>query len=187
MGKVIVGTSALPGADAGLMKEAGLGWVRQGFPCPFEDALGGELAEAYVQAKDLAELWAAKGMKVMGVSPGPGMMRYETDASGIKRHTWSRRLPEWMGELGSDELLENYRKVAEFLARDLKGLVQMWQIANELDISIFAGPMSARAAADLIAAGARGLKGADPSLVVGPNTAVLRQETAQQRHGHGCR
>ena len=171
MGKVIVGTSALPGADALLMKGAGIGWVRQGFPCPFAGSIGGELAEDYVRARDLAKLWSAKGMKIMGVSPGPGVMRYETDDSGITRHTWTRRLPEWMGELGSDELLESYRAVCDFLAKDLQGLVQMWQIANELDITIFAGPMGPRAAADMIAAGARGLKAADPSLVVGPNTA----------------
>jgi len=56
-----------------------------------------------------------------------------------------------------------------YLADDLRGLVQAWQIGNEMDWHQFAGPLNPRQACDYILAGARGLKASDPSLLVGHN------------------
>jgi hypothetical protein len=53
----------------------------------------------------------------------------------------------------------------------MRGMVPAWQIMNELDIAQFAGPLNPRQACDLITVAARGLKSADPSLVVGHNPA----------------
>ena len=171
MSEIAIGTSALPTADAALIKEAGIGWVRQGFPVPWSDRIGGKTTERYREARSRAEAWNAAGLKVMGVSPGPVGSRYEPDAAGQLRLKWTPRLPEWFGPIGGEQYVRSYEALCEWLAGDLRGLVPMWQIANELDIEMFAGPLNPRQACELIAAGARGLKQADPSVVVGHNPA----------------
>ena len=171
MSDILIGTSALPTADTSLMREAGIGWVRQGFAFPFADRVGGELTADYRKARAQAQAWAAAGLKVMGITPGPVGSHYEPDAGGRLQLTWAPRLPEWCGPLGSAQYVETYRAACEYLAGDLRGLVGTWQIANELDIEMFASPLNPRQACELIVAGARGLKAADPSLVVGHNPA----------------
>ncbi len=44
MSKFIFGTSAFPTAEPALLQVAGIGWVRQDFPYPFQDGLGGTLS-----------------------------------------------------------------------------------------------------------------------------------------------
>ncbi|HUS92607.1 MAG TPA: hypothetical protein VM389_00585 [Phycisphaerae bacterium] len=171
MSEMVIGTSALPGADVPRIRQAHIGWVRQGFRFPFVDRLGGEISEDYRKARAQAEAWRAAGLKVMGVSPLPVSSRWEPDAGGTLRLKWTPRLPEWCGPLGSEQYVRTYQATCEWLAADLKGIVSMWQIANELDIEMFAGPLTPRQACELIAAGARGLKAADPSLLVGHNPA----------------
>jgi hypothetical protein len=168
---MIIGTSAFPNANIALIRDAGIDWVRQDFPFPFADRIGGALSEEYVLSKTSAQQWAAQGLRVMGVSPLPGFGSYKPDAAGRMTLQWRSAYPDWMGQTGSDEYCRAYADVCAFLAHDLRGVVQMWQIANELDIELFAGPLNPRQAADLILNGARGLKSADPSLIVGPNTA----------------
>ena len=171
MSEIIIGTSAFANADTALMKSAGIGWVRQNFTYPFVDCVGGETTEAYREAKAAALAWVAKGFRVMGVSPLLGIGKQEPDARGVLRTVWHADVPEYMGKPGTNEFLRNYRELCRFLAQDLHGAVEMWQIANELDIPIFAGPLNPREAGDLILAGARGLKMGDPGLIVGTNTA----------------
>ena len=171
MAEMLIGTSALPDADTDLIRSTGIGWVRQGFPFPFEDRLGGRVPDDYRRAKSRAEAWAAAGLKVMGVSPLPVASRYEPDEAGTLRLGWTRRFPDGCGPLGSQQCNEAYKATCRWLAEDLRGLVTMWQIANELDIEMFAGPLNPRQACELILAGAAGLKAADPSLLVGHNPA----------------
>ncbi len=171
MAELMIGTSAYPGAGPGLLREAGIGWIRHGFGVPFANAVGGEVTERYLKRKRQAEDLAAKGLKLMGVSPGPGIGLREPDSQGKLQLAWHNHMPDWFGPLGSDEFLGNYEAMCEWLAQDLRGIVSAWQIANELDIEQFAGPLSAEQACDLIERGARGLKNADPELIVGHNPA----------------
>jgi hypothetical protein len=171
MEKLIIGTSALPDANVALIKDAGIGWIRQDFPFPFVDRIGGVVSEDYRRARAAAQGWAGKGLRLMGVSPLPGIGGYKLDAAGKMQMVWKDWFPAWMGAVGSREYFDNYREACAFLAQDLSGVVQMWQIANELDIPLFAGPLNPRQAAELILHGAQGLKSADPWLIVGPNTA----------------
>jgi len=171
MAEMVIGTSARPGADVARMKQAHIGWVRQGFPFPFVDRPGGEPAEDYVQARDQARAWKDAGLNVMGVSPLPGGARYETDESGALRLKWASRFPAWCGEPGSEAHCRSYRAACEQIAGELRGVVSIWQIANELDIEIFAGPLNPRQACEFILAGAAGLKAADPDALVGHNPA----------------
>jgi hypothetical protein len=171
MSEMMIGTSAYAGADADLMRRAGMGWVRQNFSVPFDAGLSGPANERYLKAREQAKSWVDRGMNVMGVSPLPGICHWRPDAEGTLRLEWERFYPDWMGELGTAECAEAYEDVCAWLAEDLRGIVAAWQIANELDIEHFAGPLSPGQGCELVMAGARGLKGADPELIVGHNPA----------------
>lgn len=179
MSDLFIGTSAYPEADESLLKEAGIGWVRQGFPVPFEGKIGGRTTDAFHKAKARAEDWNARGMKIMGVTPGPGVMTWKPDEQGKMRGVWNSRYPEWMGELGSEELCQNYQAICGFLADQLHGVVEMWQIANELNITQFAGSLTPDQASQLALSSAYGLKASDSSLFVGTNMAGLNQAAHQ--------
>jgi hypothetical protein len=171
MRQIMIGTSAHSNAVAALMQEVGIGWVRHDFPLPFVDRLYGEVTPRYRRVREAAERWVSQGIEVMGVTPGPGHATYQPDAGGQMQFTWHDAMPRWLGPPGSEQYVRNYQAVCQWLAHDLRGIVSAWQIANELDIRQFAGPLDLRQASDLIAAGARGLRAADPSLFVGPNSA----------------
>jgi hypothetical protein len=158
-----------PDADVTLMEEAGVEWIRLGCPVPFVDRVRGEVAERYARAREGYGRWADAGIKIMAVTPNPGVKRWEPGPAGKLELTWHRHLPEWFGELGSEQCLKAYEETCAFLAEDLRGLVQAWQIGNELDWHQFSGPLNPRQACDYILSGARGLKTSDPSLVIGHN------------------
>ncbi len=65
------------------------------------------------------------------------------------------RLLEWFGTLGSGEYCRNCRATCQWLADDLRGVVTLRQMANELGIEMFAGPLAPRQACELITAAAR--------------------------------
>ncbi|MCE5215641.1 hypothetical protein LLH03_01310 [bacterium] len=171
MRPLMIGTSAFPTADTDLLKQAGMGWVRQGLGYPFVDRLGGELSPQYLKNREAVRRFTKAGIQVMGITPGPGGGTYVAQPDGSLKLQWRNRFPAWYGELGSEEFLRNYEATCEWLAEDLRGLVPVWQLANELDITQFAGPLNPRQACDLVAAAARGLKHSDPSLIVGHNPA----------------
>jgi len=171
MNDLIIGVSALGNADAGLIQKAGIGWVREDAPFPFVDHVGGELTQEYVKVRETYRAWKGKGMNIMGVTPLPGIGTRKKGADGVLGIVWKDFIPAWAGKPGSPEYRSTYEKACAFLASDLKGVVGAWQIMNELDIEQFAGPLNPRQACELVEAGARGLKGSDPSLVVGHNPA----------------
>jgi len=96
----------------------------------------------------------------MGITPFLGF------GGGGAWQSWS---PPWMGGVTDDEFFDNYRKVCFFIARDLEGLVPLWQIGNEWYSRAFAGPLKMPRACELVFHSARGLKEANPSLLVGTN------------------
>lgn len=171
MSELLFGTCANGSADAALMRQTGIEWVRQNLGMPFADRLGGRLTDEYLRNKALVQSWISQGVKVMGVTPQPFAGAYEPDAQGVLRLRVKPRLPEWLGRPGTEEYNRNYEEVCAWLARDLKDQISMWQIANELDIEIFAGPLTPRQACEFIVHGARGLKRVDSSLLVGHNPA----------------
>lgn len=168
---LMIGTSVYATADPAMLREAGIGWVRLDFGFPFSRRMGGQVTEQYALQRADAGALAAKGFRIMGVTPLPGIATRVRTRSGRLALKWQNWLPEWCGPLGSRKLLEVYEEACGWLATDLRRFVRAWQVANELDIEQFAGPLSPRQACDLIVHGARGLKAADPSLIVGPNAA----------------
>jgi hypothetical protein len=53
------------------------------------------------------------------------------------------------------------------------GIVDMWQVSNEMDIVEFHGPLSVEQAGRFMTAGARGVKRGNPAAKAGINVAVL--------------
>lgn len=172
MSHLLIGTSAFASANTALLKEAGMDWIRAGFPFPFTDRLGGSLSDEYLQAREEARAWAEKGFKVMGVSPQPGLGTFKPNASGELELVWTDWLPAYMGVVNTGALSRRYRELCAFLADDLKDWVRGWQIANELNHVQFSGPVKPRWACDLLIEGGIGLKETDPSLFVGWNSCL---------------
>ncbi len=171
MTKLLIGTSAYPNANDSLLRGAGIGWIRQDFSFPFIDHFGGTLSGDYRKQKETAGQWVRRGFQVMGVTPLIGIGLQKPDANGLLQTTWSGWTPDYMGTPGSSEFQIQYALLCVFLAQDLRGLVSGWQILNEQDIPIFAGPLNPREASDLILASASALKKTDSMLIVGTNTA----------------
>ena len=171
MDPMMIGISAEPDADRSLLREAGIGWMRYEFPFPFEDRVNGRLSQSYVKARSNAESLVSSGMGLLGMPPLFGYGNWEPGPDGELRLTWHGRAPAYMGTLGTREFDKSYHDLCAFLARDLKGIVRVWQILNELEIPQFAGPLELRQACDLVLACARGFKEVDPSLMLGANPA----------------
>ena len=169
MADLLIGVSAEPGANTDLIHEAGVSWVRQDFPFPFEDRMHGPVSPRYQEAKQQAERWVQADLKVMGVTPLPGIATLQPDPSGRLDWDWQRWAPAWCGKLGSEEFLRSYAGICAWMARDLAGIVPAWQIANELDHPAFLGPLTVRQSSQLLERSAIALRAADPSLFIGQN------------------
>lgn len=171
MNTMMIGISAEPDADRSLLRGAGIGWMRFGFPFPFKDRVDGALSPEYLKAKAQAESLVSDGVGLLGIPPLFGYGNWEPGPDGELRLTWHGHAPAFMGVLGTEEFNRSYRDLCAFLARDLMGIVGFWQILNELEIPQFAGPLGLRQACDLILACARGFKEVNPSLMLGANPA----------------
>jgi len=168
MEKPLIGVSAYPGAaNIGLMKAAGIGWIRHVIPYPFVEGAGGVLSDNYLAAKSQAEAWHDDGMEILGVTPMLSLI-------------WPQ-----CGEPGSRTSLDRYGAACAWLASDLRGVVAAWQVANEVDWPPFNGPLNLRQACEMVLSGARGLKRADPSLVVGTNSAGMARSYYLLGYLHG--
>jgi len=159
--ELAIGISAYPASSAKVLAGLGVGWVRQGFGYPFEDRMDGPVNDYFKKTLTQAQQWREQGFKVMGHTPLLGSGTRLPDEQGQLQFVWNGRTPGYMGELGTAAFHDNYRKVSEFLARELAGIVDAWQIGNEFDLPIFAGPLNPKQACDLIVAGAQGLREAD--------------------------
>ncbi len=177
MSPFIVGTSAYPDANLELIREAGIGWSRQRLEWPFQDRVGGELTEEYRLYRATVQNLAAHGMQILGVTPILGIGSQRPGPDGHMQRHFNPKLPDWVGAFGSREFYSIYEETCAWVADDLRDTIRIWQIANELDISPFAGPLNPRQACDLIEHAARGLKRSDPSLQVGHNPTAGRGKT----------
>jgi len=150
----------LPGLterDLGLMREAGIGWLRFGDFGFDQEAFfkGASQQGGFTAAKAQVKFLREQGFQVMGLTPQP------------------REMHALAGEPGSAEYYAGYRKVCAFFAEEFRGLIAWWQVANELDIWIFRGPLSMDQSVDFLKAGIRGMKEAIPELKVGINITLF--------------
>ncbi len=155
--------------DIELMKAAGIGWVRAGFPFPFADPKEDRLTQDYLDARQHAQNWAAKGFQLIGVTPGLGVGTYQPNEAGNLHMVFHSDLPSWVGQMGSDEFYRQYDRACAFLAREVGEIVPVWQVANELDWEQFAGPLTLRQTADLVIRAGLAMKTVQPGLLVSTN------------------
>ena len=137
--------------DFGLMKEAGIGWLRFGdFKFDVEAFLNGEAQSAHFdEACQRVSDLRAEGFQLMGITPGP------------------REMAKTSLEIGSPEYFEAYAKVSRFFAKTFEGQIQWWQVANELDIWIFRDTLDMNQSVEFLKVGIRAMKESVPSLKVG--------------------
>ena len=160
-GPFMVGVAAsiakLTAQERMLIRAAGIQWLRtDGFSFDRELFLKGEEQPARFLAfkAHLAEL-RKEGFQFMGITPGP------------------RNMPANAGVPGSPAYLENYRRMCGYLAAEFRGLIDFWQVANELDIWIFRAGLSLQQSVDFLKAGITGLKETDRRLKVGINITLF--------------
>jgi len=139
------------------LRGAGLTWLRSGIPSFDQEQFfaGGKQPESFYQVRDkIVELRKA-GFHIMGLTPGP------------------KDMVAAAGPIGSPEYFDNYRRTCAFLGQAFQGLIDYWQVANELDIWIFRDELTLEQSAEFLKAGLRGLKEVDRELKVGINITLF--------------
>ncbi len=139
------------------LHEAGINWLRAGIHgFDQEKAFFGEKQpETFFQTREKIVELRKKGFQIMGLTPTP------------------KGIPAAAGAPGSPEYFENYRKMCAFLGQAFKGVIDYWQVANEVDIWIFRDKLTLDQSAAFLKAGLRGLKEADRNLKVGINITLF--------------
>jgi len=112
------------------VKGAGFEWVRPDIPFPFDKE--GNVKQNYLDWKEKWGRYKKNGLRILAVTPYPK----EFLTAGI-----DPRLPE-------DEA--RVREVAAFLAVDLQGLADAFQVTNEMGVPRFTKPLSMDQAARFI-------------------------------------
>lgn len=140
-----------------MMRAAGIGWFRCG-QLGFDQGRflqGAAQGESFQALKEQIRTLRADGFQVIGITPGP------------------REMVVAAGAAGSADYFENYRRSCAFLGEQFIGLIDFWQVANELDIWIFRDSLSLDQAVLFLKAGIRGLKEASLALKVGINITLF--------------
>jgi len=157
MAGVAVKFSGLNDETKSRMREAGIDWLRSGIR-EFDQKRffqGEKQPESFHLLKGTVEELRTLGFHLMGITPGPMDMIAEA------------------GEIGSAEYYANYRRLCGFLGREFAGLIDYWQVANELDIWIFRDKLTLEQSAEFLKAGLRGLKDASKQLKTGINITLF--------------
>ncbi|MDR1939456.1 MAG: hypothetical protein LBQ40_01500 [Clostridiales bacterium] len=116
-----------PNKDYELIKGAGIEWDRADIPYPFD--IDGNIRPRYEEWKEEMRGYVDNGIDIFAVTPFPeDFLNVGIDP----------RLPE-----NGDKI----KAVAEFLVKDLTGLVKGLQIANELGVARFMYPLTTTAQA----------------------------------------
>ena len=119
-----------PGDNYAQITGAGIEWNRMDIAFPFDT--GGNIRQEYLNWKEEARRYQANGVRVMAVTPYPRtFIEYGVDP----------RLPE-----NEDRV----REIAVFLLEDLRGLVEVYQITNEMGLPQFMKPLTTREAVRFI-------------------------------------
>ncbi|MDD4689655.1 MAG: glycosyl hydrolase 53 family protein [Eubacteriales bacterium] len=137
--------------DYNRIKDCGFEWDRIDCPFPYDKETG-EISEHYIKFKEHCNQLHKEGFKVMAISP----------------------VPVWAYLMGGFDMREpgGYDKVRDmhrFIAEDLKGYVDGWQVGNEINVYFFRTPYDFDQAILYIEAGVKGIRDVDKEILLGYN------------------
>ena len=153
-----------------LLRDLGVRWVRQGYVFPFAERGSERPSEAFLRSEEQVETYLREGFQVLASFPGPGSMRYAPEEG---KTVYVRAMPEWMGEVGSEDYQKALFDAAQWLAERTKGKITYWQVANEPDIDIFYGPLTKDQNIGFLMTAARGLLAGNPDAKPGINLGYI--------------
>jgi hypothetical protein len=157
MAGIAIKLSRMTGKDQERMQEAGLNWLRSEIDNLDQEQFfrGDKQPEQYYSLQKKIRGLREAGFQIMGITPNPRNM-----------------IPD-AGPPGSQKYFDNYRRLCSFLGHEFKGLIDYWQVGNELDIPIFRDTLSLEESVLFLKAGLRGLKEAGQKLQVGVNITLF--------------
>jgi len=139
--------------------DIGLNYVRRDVPMPFDSlATFNRLSDSFISYRNEAIASKAKGIKTMVITPYPyTFLRY-----GIDPRTAEGR--------------ELVKKTISKIAEELKGIVEIYQITNEMGQPSFTAPLTLSEAATFIKDGFDGIKTGDGDALIGYNMADINYD-----------
>ncbi|MEI6579841.1 MAG: AMP-binding protein, partial [Eubacteriales bacterium] len=139
--------------------DLGLNYVRRDIPMPFDSLKTIDvLSESFITYRNEAIASKAKGIKTMVITPYP----YTFLHYGIDPRTGEGR--------------ELVKKAISKIAEELKGIVEIYQITNEMGQPSFTAPLTLSEAATFIKDGFDGIKAGDPDALIGYNMADINYD-----------
>ncbi|MBR0509063.1 MAG: hypothetical protein IJJ85_03010 [Clostridia bacterium] len=140
-----------PNEDYDLLRQGEIEWVRFDVPFPLDP--DGALTPGYQTFKERCRGYADRGFHVMAVTPFP---------DAFVKNGIDPRTPA--GE-------EKVRETAQFLVRDLQGLVGGFQISNEMGMPRFTLPLTVEEAARFVGVQAEVMYPERGDILIGYNSA----------------
>ena len=162
--------------DYDMIKKTCIAAVRIGVPFPFTDKIYGTVSSGYINAKEQMKKAAANGIKVMGVTPLIGSIRWIREKNcALWQDSWPKSIMGY--SYGDSQFYVLVEEICKWIAQDLGDLVSgIWQISNEMDTEIFRGPYSLEVAKRVAFASAKGIRSVYPDALCGINTANMKKE-----------
>jgi len=133
------------------IKGAGIGWIRPDIAFPFDK--DGNLRQEYIDWKTKIRRYNDNGLRAFAVTPYPRT---------FIEHGIDPRTPA--GEA-------RVREIAAFLVTDLKGIVEGFQITNEMGIPHFTNPLTMKQAARFIGVQLAAMYPLRGDILIGYNSA----------------
>ncbi len=139
------------------MRDCGFNWIRTGIEFPYEK--DGSFSEIYLRSKEKLKKYKQNGIKTMVITPNPEAF----EEYGIR--------------VATKEGLKQVEQIIASVAEDLKGLVDGWQIANEMNVYFFRSPLYFDESIEFIAAGLKGVRSVDQDVLLGFNTSEFSESS----------
>ncbi|MCL2060020.1 MAG: hypothetical protein FWH01_13375 [Oscillospiraceae bacterium] len=159
---------AFSSANIELMQNAKIKYVRMPLSFPFADAGMKTLTERYKNNLSVIRRLKDAGFETLAATNCACSYRYSPETGTVD---CVRSIPDWVGPFDADAFYERMEVAMEYMARETKGLIEWWQVANEPDIKIFYGTLTHEQNERFLRACARGLKNGNADAKVGINLA----------------
>jgi len=150
------------------MKKANIRYIRMPLSFPYADEGMTRLNDKYLKQLDVIRTLKDAGFETLASTGCASSYRYNAENGKVE---CMRHLPDWVGEFDQDIFYERMKKAMAFIAKETKGLVNWWQVANEPDIETFYGVLTHEQNERFLKYCAAGLKEGNPDARVGINLA----------------